>query len=164
MLVALYIGPHTADTFLVRASWKTIRLVQKGPLDIVTHVEAIHAVHSDGRVTIASSSLRDKGVRAKTVRLNVDNWIIVDVPQWNVQKSIHWFDYHDGDAYDIRGALATVLPGKGSSDRWFCNEAVGASVGLLHPETFGPNQFAAIALTLGTNVTMEFFSNMGNLS
>lgn len=164
MLIALYIGPHTSDTLPVRLAWKATRLVQKGPLGIVKHVEAIHEVYTNGEVTLASSSLRDKGVRIKTTKLNPAHWIIVEVPQWSVQKSILWFESHEGDAYDIRGALATVLPGTSSPDRWFCNEAVGASVGLICPETFGPNQFAAIALTLGTNVTMEFFSNMGNLS
>jgi len=54
------------------------------------------------------------------------NWMIVDVPQWDVAESAAWFAEHDGELYDYRGALATLLPGKGVSNRWFCNEALGA--------------------------------------
>jgi hypothetical protein len=157
MLVALYIGTHANDKLHVRLAWYLTRLAQKGPLDIVTHVEAIHAQHADGTVTIASASLRDKGVRVKRVALNPLHWIIVDVPQWEVARSILWFAKHLNELYDIRGALATVLPGSNVSDRWFCNESVGASIGLRCPETFGPHQFAAVALTLGTDITDQFF-------
>lgn len=157
MLVAHYIGDHKGDAFLVRAGWFLTRLVQKGDYKNVTHCEAIHKLHSDGSVTIASSSLRDKGVRSKRVRLNPDHWMIVDVPQWDVKQSIKFFKEHDGDAYDFRGALATVLPGTQDPKRMFCNESVGASVGLKTPHCFHPAQFAAICLTLGYDVTESFF-------
>ncbi len=163
MLVALFVGSHDGDTWLVRAGCAITRWVQKGTLGIVTHVEAIHAEHSDGSVTIASSSLRDGGVRSKDVTLTLDNWRIVDVPQWDEQQSIEWFRLHDGEAYDKRGALATVLPGAGVWNEWFCNEAIGASISLRCPETFGPHQFAAIALTLGVDVTREFFQERKGL-
>lgn len=149
MKVALYIGNHPGDTLSVRLGWWLTRFGQKGPLGIVTHTEAIHAEHADGTVTIASASLRDGGVRTKRCVLVPAHWMIVDVPQWSTAESVAWFAKHDGEGYDHRGALATILPGKGVPDRWFCNEAIGASIGLLYPETFGPHQFAAIALTLG---------------
>lgn len=151
MKVALYVGDHSGDDWIVRASVLVIRRVQRGPHRNVTHVEAIHAEHDDGTTTIASSSLRDGGVRTKRVQLNPDHWLIVDVPQWDVEQSIAWFALHDGLPYDWRGAVATVLPGAGRSNEWFCNEAVGASIGLRSPETFGPHQFAAIAFSLATS-------------
>lgn len=148
MKIALYVGAHKADSLSTRLIWQMIRFVQKGPYDRVTHVEAIHEEHDDGTVTIASASLRDGGVRSKRVKLAHKSWFVVDVPQWDVRDSKVWFARHHGAAYDSRGALATVLPGSSQRDRWFCNEAVGASVGLLAPETFGPHQFAALAITL----------------
>jgi len=156
---ALYIGDHSKDTGLDRLGCRITRWVQKGPLGIVTHVEAIHAEHGDGSMTIASASLRDGGVRSKDVTLTPGNWMIVDVPQWSLQQSQAWFALHAGERYDLRGALATMLPGAGVWNRWFCNEAVGASVGLMQPGTFGPHHFAAIALTLGTDVTAAFFED-----
>lgn len=151
MKVALYIGSHRGDKWHIRFISYLIRLAQKGNLGNVTHVEAILAEHDDGTVTIASSSKRDGGVRSKRVKLDPNNWIIVDVPQWSLDSSIEWFEKHYGDKYDWRGAAATVLPGKGKQNQWFCNEAVGASVGLVEPDTFGPHQFAAIAISLSKN-------------
>jgi hypothetical protein len=83
--------------------------------------------------------------------------MIVDVPSWNVLNSMAWFVEHDGEYYDWRGAWATVLPGHNHEGEWFCSEALGASIGLLYPETFGPHLLASIALTLGKDVTTEFF-------
>lgn len=161
MLIAHYIGNHAKDTLLVRAGWWITRLVQRGAYKAVTHVEAVHAVNADGTVTIASASLRDGGVRTKhNVRLNPAHWLIVDVPVWDVQKSIDWFAFNDGLPYDWRGALATVLPGTQSDNGWFCNEAVGASVGTKDPQIFGPAQFAAITLSIGFDATNEFFQKM----
>lgn len=159
MKVALYVGDHAGDGISIRLGWWLTRLGQKGQLGIVTHVEAIHAEHQDGSVTIASASLRDGGVRSKDVTLTPGSWMIVDVPQWSLQQCQAWFAVHDGELYDVRGALATMLPGAGVWNRWFCNEAVGASIGLMQPGTFGPHQFAAIALTMGSDVTAAFFEN-----
>ena len=158
MLVALFIGNHGADTLAVRLGWAFTRLVQRGKYKSVTHVEAIHKVHSDGSVTIASASIRDGGVRTKrNVNLTPGHWLIVDVPAWGVGKSAAWFSIYNGLPYDWRGAVATVLPGTQNDTEWFCNEAVGASVGLVDPQIFGPAQFATICMTMGHDVTDEFF-------
>lgn len=52
------------------------------------------------------------------------------------------------EGYDTRGALATVFLSGQDADRWFCNEIVGASVGLVSPDIFGPAQFMALALSM----------------
>lgn len=158
MKLAHYIGDHAADTTLVRLGWRLTRLAQKGPYGIVTHVEAIHEEHADGSVSIASASLRDKGVRPKKVTLDPDHWWVVDVPLWDVQRSIDFLDLTIGLPYDYRGALATMLPGSQDSARWFCNEWVAAPF-IKAPGSFSPSQFAAITLSLGTDVTREFFAS-----
>jgi hypothetical protein len=147
--IALFIGNHTKDTPSVRLGWWLTRLVQKGDYRNVTHVEAILAEHEDGSVTIGSASLRDGGVRMKKCHLNPEHWDIVDVPQWDAEKANQWFIEHDGEPYDWRGAFASCMPFSwGEWDEWFCNGAVGASVGLKCPEIFGPSQFAAICHSL----------------
>lgn len=158
MLIAHYIGNHANDALSVRLGWWATRLVQKGRFGIVTHCEAILHQWDAGVADIASSSVRDGGVRIKEhVRLDADKWLIADVPGWNVLQAEEWFVAHEGAAYDWRGAWAAVMPGHHESGEFFCNEAVGASVGLAEPHTFTPSQFAAVCFTFGRDVTSDFF-------
>ena len=156
MKVALYIGDHAQDSLSARAGWWMTRHTQKGPYGDVTHVEAIHAEYTDGSVLIASASLRDGGVRDKEVVLNPAHWRIADVDLWDVQASIELMERTRGKPYDWRGALATRLPGGHNGDSWFCNEWVGEPF-LRASATFGPHHFAAICLSIGRDVTREFF-------
>ena len=158
MKIALYIGNHKNDSLIDRIGWALNRATQKGEFAAVTHVEAILSENADGTVTIGSASLRDNGVRTKAAILNPEHWIIADVPLWSAAKSAAWFDKHNGEKYDYRGAFVTWLPAQWSQkNTWFCNQAVAASVDFKSPEIFSPSQFAAIALTIGNDVTEEFF-------
>ena len=150
MKTAHFIGDHAKDGLLARLGWALTRLVQAGTYQRITHVEAIHEEHDDGSVTIASASIRDGGcVRSKRVTLNPEHWLIIDVPQWDVNESKLWFAMHEGQRYDYRGAFAIFWPWAGERRaEWFCNEAVGASVGLVTPDRFSPAQFAAICVTV----------------
>jgi len=157
MKIAFYIGGHTSDKLSSRIGWALIRHTQKGAYGQVTHVEAIHAEYPDGKVTIVSASLRAKGVRSKVTRLNPLHWLIVDVPQWDVTKSIELFELTKGQPYDWRGALATRLPGSHKANAWFCNEWVSEPF-LKESATFGPHHLCAIAMSIGDNVTVQFFN------
>lgn len=158
MLAAHYIGSHAGDKLAVRAGAWLTRKVQKGPYGIVTHVEAIHAEHNDGSVTIASSSLRDGGVRTKQVTLNPLHWMIVDVPAWDMEQSIDLLFETAGDKYDLRGAIATAFIGSPERGKWYCNQWVGQPY-LVAAQTFAPHHFAAICLSLGRDVTQQFFKD-----
>lgn len=158
MLIAHYIGDHADDSLLERLGVMLTRLAQKGPHSDVTHTEAIHEIHADGSVTMASSSLRDGGVRSKTVRLNPLHWLITDVPQWDVQQSIDLLAATQGWPYDSRGAWALFLPGSQSSLAYFCNKWV-ATPYLRASGTFSPSQFCAICMSIGSDVTRQFFSH-----
>lgn len=149
MLIAHYIGPAKPG-LLAWIGWHGIVLGQKAPYDRCTHTEAIHAVHDDGTVTIASSSIVDKGVRTKRVRLNPDHWIITDVPAWDVLASVEWFEraIAGGMRYDSRGALATLLPGRQDPARVFCTEAVLAPF-VMAPHYYTPAMGLALCLSLG---------------
>jgi hypothetical protein len=154
--VALFVGDHQDDAWSIRAGWWLTRKVQKGPYGEVTHVEAILQEHLDGSVTIASASVRDGGVRSKSAHLNALHWRIVDVPQWDTQASQALLAETGGRGYDWRGAIATVFLGSQNADQWFCNEWVGYPF-IKASATFSPSQFAAICLSLGRDVTLEFF-------
>lgn len=153
MKIALYVGKHTGLPWNVRVSGWLIRLAQKGALDNVSHVEAILTEYPDGTVDIGSSVAMDGGVRVKRTTLNPAEWRIVDVPEWDAVLARKWFEQHAGEPYDWRGAIASMLPGHRKSGRWFCNEAVGASVGVIEPHTFTPCTFAALCLTFGREVS-----------
>jgi len=157
MKLAFYIGEHANDSLLTRAGWWITRLAQKGPYSHVTHVEAIHHEHADGSVFLASSSLRDGGVRLKRTTLDPANWLIVNVPQWEVSRSIELYQKTLDQPYDWRGALATVLPGKQTANRWFCNEWVAYPY-LKSASNFGPHHLAAVCLSIGQDVTTNFFN------
>lgn len=152
----MYIGNHRKDAPLVRAGWWLTRKLQQGPYARVTHVEGILDEYADGSVLIGSASLRDGGVRDKVSRLNRAHWIIADVSQWDVRKSHEHMERTRGNKYDARGAVASVFLGSQDPDREFCNEHVGAPH-LKASGTFSPSQFAAICLSLGQDVTAEFF-------
>lgn len=156
MKVALYTGNHESDSMPVRAGWWITKKVQKGPFACTTHVEAIHCEHSDGSITMASSSIRDGGVRSKDILLNPLRWNIVDVPMWDVQDSIKLLTLTQGSKYDLRGAIATAFIGSPQAGRYFCNQWVGLPY-LQASATFGPNHFHAICLSLGKDITKEFF-------
>lgn len=149
MKVALYIGAHAGAPWTVRAGGWITRLAQKGSLGDVSHVEAILSEYPDGSADIASAVLSDGGVRIKRATLAPGEWRIVDVPHWDAAGARDWFEQHTGEPYDWRGALATMLPGHDSTG-WFCNEAVGASVGVTEPQTFTPATFAAMCLTFAS--------------
>lgn len=147
MKIALYVGNHEGASLQVRLGAALTRLAQKGPWGHVTHVEAILAENADGTCTVASSVLTEGGVRIARRVLAAGDWVIVNVPQWDLARARAWFEAHQGEPYDWRGALATVLPGHDSTG-YFCCEAVGAAVDLETPEAFTTAQFAAIAVSL----------------
>ena len=157
MIVAHYIGNHAGDDLASRTGWWLTQLAQKGPFGNVTHTEAIHAQHLDGSVTIASSSLRDGGVRSKCVTLNPAHWLITDVGEWDVEHSKDLLAVTQGAKYDLRGAVATMLPGAPKAGRYFCNHWVSLPF-LKAAAIFGPHHFAAICMTLGEHITTEFFA------
>lgn len=160
MIILGYIGKHRKDDIAARAGWALVRLAQvRATYRRVTHVEAVLA-GTAAACTIASASLRDKGVRIKTTDMTAGSWIAIDVPGWSSVATAEWFAEHSGERYDWRGALASVLwflPHKAA--QWFCNESIGAAVGLVDPHRLTPAAFMALAMSLpgSRDVTAEFF-------
>lgn len=158
MKIAHYTGDHAGEGWLARAGVALTRLGQKGLYGDITHTEAIHEEYTDGSVTIASASFRDGGVRSKRVTLNPSHWLITDVPPWDVAQSIALLDRTKGWPYDLRGALATLLPGRPSDKAYFCTRWVSTPF-LQAAGSFGPHHLAAICLSIGRDITTDFFGS-----
>ena len=159
MKIAAYIGNHSSDTLRTRIGWKLNRAVQRGEFQQVTHVEAIHEEHGGGVVTMASSSLRDGGVRSKRVTLARGHWRIFDMPSWDVARSISLLSETRGMEYDKRGALASAIPlpfFQEDENRWYCNEWVAYPF-LRGAGIFGPAQFICIIVNLGAAEITDSF-------
>ncbi len=60
MKIAFYIGGYTSDKLSSRIGWALIRHTQKGAYGQVTHVEAIHAEHPDGKATLTQEIMTDR--------------------------------------------------------------------------------------------------------
>lgn len=109
-------------------------------------------IFSDG--IAASSSFEDKGVRFKQIDFNEDHWDFIDLPDHYEATARKWFENHKGEKYDILGNVHFVFSIiADDTDKWFCSEAVAASLGILTPERFDPGSLYAVvkALSLNTN-------------
>lgn len=158
MRIAFYTGNHAGNGWCARFGWWITQLVQKGTYGHITHCEAIHAEYDDGSVLIAGASLKDGGVRTKRIYLNPDHWRIVDMPTWSLERSLELMTLTRGMLYDIRGAVATAFIGAPKQGREFCSGWLGRPY-LQASTTFGPHHLAAICLSIGKDVTTDFFTN-----
>lgn len=160
MIVLGYTGNHKGHGFRQRAGRELIRLGQFGyTYRNVTHTELVLR-GPWYRADIASSSLMDGGVRVKRgVELNPKHWMAVSVPGWSEDDAELWFEIHDGEPYDSRGAVGSVLYGLGQDAGWFCNEADGSAVKQIDPHKMPPAGFINYALGQrdARIVTAEYF-------
>lgn len=99
-----------------------------------SHVEL---VFSDGMA--GSSSFADGGVRFKQIDFDPAHWDFIELPGHLEAAARVWFELHKGDKYDLLGNLHFVLAPVGDDkDRWFCSEAVAASLRIPYPSRFDP--------------------------
>lgn len=133
--VAFYKG--TDRLFNRAVSWW-----QRGPY---SHCELITGYQGDEAVCY-SASFQDKGVRCKVMVLKPDHWdlVNVEVTQERANQAHSWFLDHLGEGYDLAGLVGFVWgPWAHRPDKWFCNEAVGAALGLQEAWRLCPNGLAA---------------------
>lgn len=137
MQLAFYKG--TKRVFNKLVVWKT-----EGPY---SHCEAVFP-QPDGSTLCASASFTDGGVRFKTIKLDPALWDIIDVPV-STAKCLVWFKVHEGERYDTRGLVNFIIPVGHDPNGWFCDEALGAAIGITHPERFDPTDLACICERIG---------------
>lgn len=134
--VAFYKG--TDRLFNRAVSWW-----ERGPY---SHCELVMG-YEEGKAICYSSSFSDGGVRRKVMDLVPDHWDLINIEvsvdqAWRAER---WFFEHMGDGYDVAGLVGFVWgPWAHRTDKWFCNEAVGAALGLQDAWRFAPNALAAL--------------------
>lgn len=147
---AFYKG--TDKPFNKLVSWK-----MEGPY---SHCEAVFEFDPEtGLYLCASSSFMDRGIRFKDIGLNPAKWDIIDVPGIDGDDVKSWFMDHlfyvDANGqwrrtpYDVRGLVSFLIPVGHTPEGYFCDEALGAAIGLVEPHRFEPNGLACILERLG---------------
>ena len=92
-----------------------------------------------------SASLRDGGVRRKTMPLPSAKWDLIPLPD-SVGGRLHGlWEATQGQGYDLPGAFGVVFGLPENRKRWFCSEWVGKALGLAESWRFSPNDLAVIA-------------------
>lgn len=128
--IALYKGP-ASSLFYRSVDWS----IRKWTSSKYSHVELVIDNIS------YSSSVRDKGVRAKAIAFNRDKWDIYPV-YIDVDRALAWFKEHDKEPYDWLGVYRKVIPIiPHRSKKWFCFEAVAASLDLASPHSWTGRTF-----------------------
>lgn len=144
MKVAFYKGtkPGLAGVFNLAVRWWT-----GGPY---SHCELVVAEYSDGSCSCWSSANLDDGVRKKVITFDPAVWDFIEVPDSLKGRAVAWFFDHDGDGYDTLGLFGFVGPrGDGDKGKWWCSEALAASLGFEDPWRYDPNTLAAVLHSMG---------------
>ena len=93
-----------------------------------------------------SASLRDGGVRMKTMPLPADKWDLIPLDDAVLHAhTVGLYLRTAGQGYDLPGAFGVVFGLPENRRRWFCSEWVGAALGLAESWRFSPNDLAVIA-------------------
>ena len=109
---------------------------------IYSHCELAVACEN-GQYDCYSSSVRDGGVRMKTMKLPAEKWDLIELCQMNLfEETALLFERTQGQGYDWLGALGVVLHTHQDKDKWFCSEWCAAALGLANPERFSPETLA----------------------
>jgi len=101
--------------------------------------------NSEPQYECYSASLRDGGVRMKTMPLPSAKWDLIALPD-SVGERLHGlWEETKGQSYDLPGAFGVVFGLPENRRRWFCSEWVGKALGLAESWRFSPNDLAVIA-------------------
>lgn len=103
---------------------------------------------ADGQYDCYSSSIRDGGVRLKTMPLPPEKWdlIPVDVKPEQVYEALA---ATFGAKYDWLGATGVIARWRHDKRKWFCSEWCAMALGLANPERFCPGSLAEYCRTHG---------------
>ena len=148
--LALYKGRRDGTGTQVWAArfsdWLT-RVLTRGQY---SHCEIAVALDG-GQFECYSSSIRDGGVRCKTMPLPAAKWDLIELPDSSGSLKTNLaavFAQTQGQRYDLAGALGVVFKTRQRHDRWFCSEWCGQVLGLSEAWRFSPNDLAVIARSL----------------
>ena len=159
--LALYKGRRDGSGARVCAARFSDWLTRKLTRGIYSHCE-ISVDAGGGQFECYSSSIRDGGVRCKTMPLPAAKWDLIELPSVSPQglpmvagslKTL--FAQTQGQRYDLPGVLGVVFKTRQRSGRWFCSEWCGQVLGLSEPWRFSPNDLAAVAAALTVSSSLN---------
>lgn len=136
--LALYKGK--ADNRLYRFYDAVTRLFTQG---LYSHCEIVIS-KQDGLYECYSSSIRDGGVRVKTMKLDTNHWDLIPL---NISKEqvLDFYKQTANCSYDLLGALGIVLGLRQHSKKYFCSEwCYDAITNKQNGWRFSPNDLYAL--------------------
>lgn len=101
--------------------------------------------------TCYSSSIMDKGVRAKVIDLEPEKWDVIDLPWADAADLLAYFAKTDGYSYGWFSLIASQLFNRNQtdSDSQFCSEWCASALGLPNPSTYSPKTLADACRYMG---------------
>ena len=98
-----------------------------------------------------SSSIMDKGVRAKVIELEPDKWDVIDLPWAEAAAVLEYFKATDRNTYGWFSMVVSQLFNRNQvdSDSQFCSEWCASALGLPNPSTYSPKTLAGTCLYMG---------------
>ena len=138
MYIAFYLGTKQENP---HATWVD-RLICWVTESRYSHVEIVTAMDISTYVGNKSwsSSPRDGGVRSTQIDFASGRWDVYRVDTLVTEYQVNeWFMRRRGAKYDWLGAISTQMPlNLGRPLRWFCSEAVAASMDIDRPHMLSP--------------------------
>ena len=140
--LALYKGKKGGQSPKALALRLADWVVRKATDGIYAHCE-IAVAKGDGKYDCYTASLRDGGVRVKTMPLPTEKWDLIELRQDNLHQDLAaLYQRTKGKSYDYWGALGVVMGRGNSTQKWFCSEWCAVAIGLPEPWRYSPNNLA----------------------
>ena len=143
--LALYHGHRGGTGLKVWAARFTDGLTRILTRGRYSHCELAVRLPETAEYECYSASLRDGGVRMKTMPLPSAKWDLIALPDSVGGRLETLWAQTQGQGYDLPGAFGVVFGLPENRRRWFCSEWVGAALGLPESWRFSPNDLAVIA-------------------
>lgn len=142
--LALYKGRRDGAWYRpgIAAARLSDRIIRALTRSIYSHCEL--AVPRDGgQYDCYSSSIRDGGVRVKTMPLPPEKWDLIPIRQTNAYAdTLNHYGATRGQPYDWLGAAGVITRWRDDRRKWFCSEWCAAALRLDNPARFSPEALA----------------------
>ena len=145
--LALYRGRRDGSGWRVWAArftdWLT-RCLTRGRYSHCEIAVRLPETEDEPQYECYSASVRDGGVRLKTMPLPAEKWDLIALPDGVQERLPGLWQATQGQSYDLPGALGIAFRLPENCRRWFCSEWCAQAIGLPESWRFSPNDLAAI--------------------
>lgn len=147
--LALYKGRRDGKGFKVWKSRLGDWLTRKLTKGIYSHCEIAIKTETEFETPLYncySASVRDGGVRQKTMPLPREKWDLIELDN-NINSVINFYLITQNQKYDWLGALGVVLKIPQNRQKYFCSEWCWEALGGKAGWRFSPNDLAVLFKT-----------------